>query len=448
MKRLAWPIEQLLLALFLMIGVLLTASAQARPALARIELESGDTLLFLGDSITHQCLYTQYIEDYFFTRYPTKRLHFYNSGVSGDKAGDALARFDGDVAALKPACVTVLLGMNDGQYRHFSHEIFQRYETDMSSLIAKLDKLGAEVILMGPSMYDARVSKVTPPRWVAKNPDQVREVTNYYPAVLAFFGAWLRDQATHGGHGYVELQAFMEQATREQRIANPAFNMIPDAVHPSAEGHAVMAHAVLEQMHAKRQVSSIVARRDRDRWRVGGQFVKITDVKGDGDSLEFTVLAESLPWVLPEEAQPGYRMAKSGHRLSNERVRVLGLAPGRYDLLIDGIKVGTYSHAVLASKIELQANAKTPQYRQALAVAELNKERNEKVIRPLRNKWLQLRGKFTRPGKTGTPEYEAYMRDFRKAVGELERQSKEYEARIYEAAQPVARKYVIQRSAR
>ena len=33
-----------------------------------IELGYNDTLVFLGDSITHQCLYTQYVEDYYYTR--------------------------------------------------------------------------------------------------------------------------------------------------------------------------------------------------------------------------------------------------------------------------------------------------------------------------------------------------------------------------------------------
>jgi len=54
----------------------------------------GDTVVFLGDSITHQCLYTQYVEDYFYTRFPGKRIHFHNAGVGGDRAANALARFE------------------------------------------------------------------------------------------------------------------------------------------------------------------------------------------------------------------------------------------------------------------------------------------------------------------------------------------------------------------
>ena len=52
--------------------------------LARLDLKDGDGIVFFGDSITHQRLYTQYVEDYFYTRFPHMRLRLHNAGVSGD----------------------------------------------------------------------------------------------------------------------------------------------------------------------------------------------------------------------------------------------------------------------------------------------------------------------------------------------------------------------------
>src|SRR6187399_1959688 len=80
-------------------------------------LKDGDRFIFIGDSITHQCLYTQFVENFYYTRNPEKRLHFRNAGVSGDKAQDALNRFDEDIASFKPTIATILLGMNDGTYK-------------------------------------------------------------------------------------------------------------------------------------------------------------------------------------------------------------------------------------------------------------------------------------------------------------------------------------------
>ena len=68
------------------------AAPEFKPIVDHIDLKDGDTLVFLGDSITHQCLYTQYVEDYFYTRYPKTRIHFHNAGVGGDRASDALTR--------------------------------------------------------------------------------------------------------------------------------------------------------------------------------------------------------------------------------------------------------------------------------------------------------------------------------------------------------------------
>jgi lysophospholipase L1-like esterase len=430
-----------LLTTSLLLVLASTLVAEQPKPVTSMDLQDGDTLVFLGDSITHQCLYTQYVEDYYYTRYPDRRIHFYNSGVSGDKAGDALARFEGDVAAQKPKYVTILLGMNDGTYRHFDRETFDRYESGMSEVLDRIRDIGATAIAMGPSMYDARVSLTKPPRWVASKPEEGKEVTGYYAAVLAFYGAWVRDQATHRGLAYVDMQNAMEQLSRLQRVDNPDFTMIPDAVHPDANGQAVMAFALLEQMSANRQVSAITATSVNDKWRVAaGKTGEVSNVETDGDALSFTFKANSLPWVLPPDASLGYAISKSGHKLSNERVRVVGLKPGKYDLLIDGTNVGTYTHSQLAAKIELQANDKTPQYQQALQVAMLNKERNDKAINPLRGKWAQLRNRFTRPGKPVTDEYRV---EFEKDTAELNKLAAEYEEKIYAANQPVARKYQI-----
>ena len=53
-----------------------------KPIVEKLDLTDGDTLVFLGDSITHQCLYTQYVEDFFYTRYPKARA-FDDGGVTG-----------------------------------------------------------------------------------------------------------------------------------------------------------------------------------------------------------------------------------------------------------------------------------------------------------------------------------------------------------------------------
>ena len=131
----------------LLLGLISTSSIAQPAAPTGLGLKDGDRIIWIGDSITHQCQYTQYVEDFFYTRYPKMRLHFRNAGVSGDVAADALNRFDDDIASFKPTVATVLLGMNDGRYQDFTPEIFQTYARDMTTLLDKLDALKMSLAL-------------------------------------------------------------------------------------------------------------------------------------------------------------------------------------------------------------------------------------------------------------------------------------------------------------
>src|SRR5881392_142538 len=49
-------------------------------------IHDGDRVVFLGDSITEQRLYTTYIEGYTLARHPDWKLNFRNVGWGGDTA--------------------------------------------------------------------------------------------------------------------------------------------------------------------------------------------------------------------------------------------------------------------------------------------------------------------------------------------------------------------------
>jgi len=430
------------------------ATAQEfKPIQAAIDLEDGDTVVFLGDSITHQCLYTQYIEDYYYTRYPQKRIHFHNSGVGGDTAADALARFDDDVAAFKPKYVSILLGMNDGRYTHFDHEIFATYERDMTTLLNRLAAIDANAVPAGPTMFDTRAIEINPRR----KSSELRD--HYYNAVLAFYGTWLQQQAFDRGLGFVDMFSRLNQLTVAQRKIDPKFTMIPDAVHPGPAGHVVMAYALLEDMQATRGVSSINAVRRGGKWTVGGTGGKAGALESTEGGLKFTFQANSLPWVVPEEAALGYQLTKAGHKMSNERIRVFGLDPGKYELVIDDQVVGTYTNLQLGAKVELQANTKTPEYQQAMKVALLNKERNEKAVHPLRDAWRDMkvqRRKLdswitqhpddTEGAAQRRHDLETWKVPFGQRIEKLLGQVRQYEDQIYAANQPALRQIEVRRA--
>lgn len=413
--------------------------SRLKSPLDKMELQDGDTVVFLGDSITHQCLYTQYLEDYFYTRFPGVHVRFHNAGVGGDKAADALDRFDMDVAAYKPKYVTILLGMNDGGYKQWDAGTFDAYQKGMLELLDKIQGIGATAIVMGPTMYDRDALLVNP-----KTRDRFNgDTSKYYNAVLAYYGTFMRDQALERGLGYVDMFAPLNDLTMQQRELNPNFTMIPDGVHPNPNGHVVMATALLEAMHEPRPVANTTATLTPKGWKVAvGPGGKATDVEGDADHVTFTSLERSLPWIVPTEAQFGYKISIAGHHHSTEPFRVIGLSQGKYELKINGETIGTFPAATLAFHIELQNFDKCPQYQQALALAMLDKEKNDKVVHPMRDLYLQL--KIKRHAKGATPESVAsFIDQIKPKLEDLDKKQAEYDQKIYDAAQPKPLKYEL-----
>lgn len=427
---------------------------------ATLDLQDGDTMVFLGDSITHQCLYTQYVEDFFHTRYPERRIHFHNAGVSGDRAADALARFDDDVAAFQPKYVTILLGMNDGSYEDYNADTFAIYARGMTEILDRIEAIGATAIVMAPTMFDQHQLNLQ-----LSNPDYrfgTRDFANNYNALLSYYAGWLREQANENALPFIDLWTPLNDLTFKQRRGEADFTLIPDAIHPGAAGHFVMAFSILNQLPPdKKGVDSIgITRNAKGDWKAAGTG-EFSDLVADdkGTRVSFTHTAASLPWVIPAKAatteekwdvEPpaalGYQLTVAGHKLSNERIKVFGLAPGLYQISIDGKNIGKpVPHTRLGSKVELQSAADTPQYQQALAVAELNRERNDLAIRPMRGVWSQVKG-LRRKLASSDPEKFAAEYATRKArIDELLKLAADYDEKIHAAALPKARKYVVER---
>jgi len=75
------------LRLFLQSFVLMAALSSFSAEPAQFYLKDGDRVVFYGDSITDQRLYTTFVETYAVTRFPKMKVQFVHSGVGGDRVG-------------------------------------------------------------------------------------------------------------------------------------------------------------------------------------------------------------------------------------------------------------------------------------------------------------------------------------------------------------------------
>jgi len=431
-----------------------SANTSAAPATrpAAIDLQDGDTFVFLGDSITHQRLYTQYVEDFFYQRFPDRRIHFHNAGVGGARAWDALARLSDDVLQYRPRYVSILLGMNDGSYRPFDADVFATYQQDMSTLVDRIRAGGAVPLLMSPTMFDARAARSRP------NPRRPRseDMLSQYNSVLAYYGRWLQDQALESGLAYVDMYGRLNDLTRLARSEDPQFTMIRDAIHPDPPGQIVMAYAMIDDLGLRKPLSGIRLEAGASGWKAGASGGAVSKLTATDDGLQFDWQADALPWVLPPEAQPGVDLLKLGHRATKESLEIHGLSPGRYELLIDGTSVGQYTHVALSRHIELQGNSQTPQYQQALQVALLNKQKNEGPVRTLRDSWRlfqswarRTRDLKSQPGNTqlvqAIAKDESRLATLADTIRAAKAEALAMEDKIYAANQPQLRHFELKK---
>jgi lysophospholipase L1-like esterase len=421
------------------------APSEFKTIFGAVDLKDGDNFVFLGDSITHQCLYTQYVEDYFYTRMPKVRIHFHNAGVGGDRAKDALNRFDDDVSAFKPKYVTVLLGMNDGGYRGFDQPTFDTYQADMTTLLDKIAALGATAIPMTPTMFDSRAKRM--------KGDNMEPRNTYYNGVLSLYGSWLREQSLNRGLGFVDMWSPLNNLTLEQRKKNANWTMIGDAVHPGAVGQTVMAAAIINDVVPKTVVSQTIIAADSAKPVVTAVNAKVSDLKVEAGKVTFTLLANSLPWVLPPDTAEGQTLTHLGHRYGNEKLTVRQLPVGKYEVTIDGAPIGQFTDGQLSTGVELEGNDKTPQYQQALKVALLNQDRNSKVYQKIRGLYSQLKGKRNEIAKLEVAkdanldakkeEFAKWHAEQKTQVAALLADARKIEDQIYVENQPKPHAYAV-----
>lgn len=336
------------------------------------QLKPGDRVVFYGDSITAQRLYTTWVETYVRTRMPDLNVSFVHSGWGGDRVtggggGTIDTRLERDVAAYKPTVITIMLGMNDGRYTPLNQELQDWYKTGFTAMLDKLKKLAPEarITLIRPSPYDE----------VTRAP----MAGGGYNPVLVKFGDFLAELAKKDGYGIADLNApvvkMLEKA--KETDAATASKIIPDRVHPASAGHLIMAEALLQAWGAPAVVSEVEI--DAGVKRVAVQNnTAVTDVKFD-QGITWTQADKSLP--VPIDANDATLMltVKSAgftQAMNRETLKVWGLESGFYALRIDGQQTGVFTSSQLAAGLDLSA-LPTPMSRQAAEVHRLTLRRGD-----------------------------------------------------------------------
>jgi lysophospholipase L1-like esterase len=408
-----------------MVGLLMLLALGSRSyAQANFPLRDGDRVVFYGDSITDQRLYTTFIESYVLTRFPRLHVRFIHSGWGGDRVGGGGGgpidvRLRRDVIAYKPTVMTIMLGMNDGRYRPFDQELYNTYTSGYENIIKTVKGAlpGIRITVIEPSPFD----EVTRPT----------EIAGGYNNVLIRYGQFVRELAQRENLTVADLNSPLVAVLEKAKTVDAAVSksIIPDRVHPGPAGHLIMAEALLKAWNAPAQVSSV----EID--AVGKRVVRAENTAVTGLNV-----AGSLAWTQTDKALPlpldlkdkalalAVQCSDLVQSLDEQPLKVTGLAAERYALKIDGEDVGVFTRQQLEEGLNL-AVLPTPMAKQALNVHELTLKHNQIHFA----RWRELQ----------VPFENQQFPELQRAMGTLDKLEAEIIVKQRATAQTKPRKYEL-----
>jgi lysophospholipase L1-like esterase len=207
-----------------------------------MRIKPGARLMFIGDSVTdcgrtrpvgagsRAALGSGYVAvvDSLLAASPgNPAIQVTNMGISGNTVRDLAGRWERDVLSLKPDWLSVNIGINE-VWRQFDggngaaivlpDEFKRTYDRLVSSSLPRLEGL----VLMSPCYVQSLRT------------DAMRARVDEYVAIV-------RDLAAKHGVTFVDVQAAIDAALGGTTYASLA----QDRVHPTAEGHRILARAFL-----------------------------------------------------------------------------------------------------------------------------------------------------------------------------------------------------------
>jgi lysophospholipase L1-like esterase len=372
--------------LALRLGLELAPAARAEGPLG---IKDGDRVVFYGDSITDQRLYTTFVETYVVTRFPAWQVTFVHSGWGGDRVtggggGPIDRRLQRDVFAYKPTVVTVMLGMNDASYQPFKQQIFDVYAGGYQHLVESLKAHlpGVRITLIQPSPFDDVTRK---PRFEGG-----------YNQVLTRYGEFVKSLGAKEGALVADLNTPVVAALKKAMTIDStgAQDLIRDRIHPGPAGQLLMAEALLKAWNAPAVVSEV----ELD--AASGRVTKAENAQVDVTQHDGPLFWRQQDGALPMPIDLGnsvialaVKASDVEEDLNRQTLKVSGLSEPRYTLRIDDEDITDLTKDELAGGVNL-AKFETPMLRQAKTVHELTLRHNDLHFQ----RWRTLQVPYERRG--------------------------------------------------
>lgn len=311
-------------------------------ARADFELRDGDTVVFLGDSITAARQYDRVVENYTLLRYPSRTVHFINAGQGGDTMAGGLARLERDVFARGATVLFVAFGFNDiGWGLHADDEHKQKYLDSIRGIIERCNERKVRVFICSAAI-------------TAEAPDKAE--AGYFQK-MCDEGLEL---ARTLGAGAVDVQRGMRQIQRRMIAFNETVKdakdraslHVADGVHLNELGHLAMAFSILKEIGAPADVSA-VSIDARDAKLLSANGCAVTNLRNMEGVLELDRLDEGWPVNFGTFGALNFRFVPFHSELGRYMLTVANLPAGKYEVLAGGRALGVFDAQALATGVNL-----------------------------------------------------------------------------------------------
>ena len=335
--------------------------------------ESGNTICFLGDSITHGGQFHEFLQLYYATRYPNIALTFHNCGIAGDNAEGMSYRFKDDVLVHNPTHVFLMTGMNDvirtlyfeGQA---SDGIIQKrknalavYKQNTDILAEKFEASGITPIYLTPSIYD-QYSKIKKNNNLGCN-EALIECSEHIKSI-----------AKQSNRLAIDLNTHMKDIMDRELQNDSLFTIIgKDRVHPETTGHFIMFHKIISAIESPSNVAQITISLNEVK-NLKTENCDVNELQLTEKKISFKCLENSLPFPINKSINRALNLVPFQEEFNQERLKVIGLDHGNYDLFIQDKLINTFSAEQLNDGINLSTESNTPQYKQAQEIMKLCQE--------------------------------------------------------------------------
>jgi lysophospholipase L1-like esterase len=297
-------------------------TAPPASAAGHFELVDGDRVVLLGNTLIEREQRYGYWETLLTIRYPHRRIQFRNLGWSGDtvfgeaRAGfgtlaDGFRRLKEHVLALRPTVIFIGYGLNESFEGAAG---LPRFREGLRLLLDTLAPTKARIVLLSPLRHEDLGRPLPDPTEHNKS--------------LRLYGDALRKAAEQRGYLFVDLYDLLGDGTK----SNPPAALTDNGIHLTAYGYW-RAAAALERGLGLAPLP-------------GRATLEPTE---KGTIKEFKVIRGTLPPPPPPANTPPTLLVPGDLPVC----RVAGLAPGTYQLKIDGQPVATGTAAQWADGLRL-----------------------------------------------------------------------------------------------